>query len=189
MSFMSRTCWRWRVGNKFLFILVEGDDDERFFKGVIEPALTGKYDDVKLYKYSQAKQDRIKNFIRSISDMQADYIVVTDIDHNPCITAKKEKLLAGKFSGIDRSHIQLVIREIEGWYLAGLNEKSRKDVGIKTKTAPVTDDLTKEAFNRLKPQRFSSRIDFMAEVLKRFDIPTARGNNRSFDYFCKKYLS
>ncbi|MCI0470489.1 MAG: DUF4276 family protein [Candidatus Aminicenantes bacterium] len=175
------------MGNKGLFILVEGDDDERFFNRVVNPQFTGKYDWVKPYKYAQVKPENIRKFIHSISAMQADYIIVADSNDSPCITARKEKLLNGKFKEIDRNRIQLVIREIEGWYLAGLNDKARKEVGIKNKTDLNTDNLTKEDFNRLKPQTYS-RIDFMQEILKRFDISTARENNRSFDYFCNKYL-
>ena len=36
---------------KRLFILIEGDDDERFFEKIINPLLDKKYNSITLWKY------------------------------------------------------------------------------------------------------------------------------------------
>ncbi|MDI6767583.1 MAG: hypothetical protein QME52_12240, partial [Bacteroidota bacterium] len=50
-----------------------------------------------------------------------------------------------------------------------------------------TDDTTKEQFNRLIPEKYDSRIDFMSEILNNFSFKTAKRKNRSFKYFIEKY--
>ena len=77
---------------KLLFILLEGDDDERLFEKIVKPLLQERYSTTKFWKYSQQKQEKIVNFVKSINSMKADYICVRDFNDAPCITAKKEKI-------------------------------------------------------------------------------------------------
>jgi hypothetical protein len=39
----------------------------------------------------------------------------------------------------------------------------------------------------MQPARFRSGIDYMVEVLSRYDLAAARRQNGSFDYFVNKY--
>ena len=169
---------------KALYILVEGDDDERFFDKVVKPMLKEKYDSVKLWKHAQEKNKRVENFLKSIKGMNAGYIYVLDINRAQCITAKKEEI-QNKFGNIDEDRILVVIKEIESWYLAGLDDTCSKKFRISL--CDTTDDLTKKQFNNLIPKKFGSRIAFMQEILKCFDIETAKRKNESFRYFLKKY--
>jgi len=86
---------------------------------------------------------------------------------------------------IDGDKILVVIREIESWYMAGLDTKPSKNLGIK-KIPKTTEDITKEQFYSLIPQKFS-RIDFMREVLKNFSIQTAKQKNKSLKYCIERY--
>lgn len=54
----------------------------------------------------------------------------------------------------------------------------------------VTDEVTKEAFNKNIPKKFNSRIDFLQELLKAFQLETVTKNqtNHSLYYFIHKYL-
>lgn len=169
---------------KRLFIWVEGDDDERFFKSVITPKLRDKYDAVKIIKYAEMKKGRIYSYLRSINSMDADYICVADIDDSPCIMSKKEKIRR-VCKNIDISKIIIVIKEIESWYLAGLDNKARNH--LKIGNIANADNITKEKFNALIPDKFTSRIDFMLEILKYFSIEEAKRHNESFKYFMEKY--
>lgn len=63
---------------KRLFIWVEGDDDERFFRNILKPKLHEKYDSVEIIKYATMKKEKVYNFVKSIQAMGADYIYVTD---------------------------------------------------------------------------------------------------------------
>lgn len=51
---------------KRLFILVEGEDDERFFNEVIKPAFEKKYNLVEVRRHASLKKEKLDNFLRSI---------------------------------------------------------------------------------------------------------------------------
>jgi len=168
-----------------LFILIEGDDDENFFKQIIKPRLEKeKYNLVRLWKYAHIKKERVNNFLKSIKAMGADYIYVADINRAPCVTGRKQEI-QDKLKDISTDRIIVVIMEIESWYLAGLDSANSKQFEISFSNA--TDNLTKEQFNSLILKKFDSRIDFMAEILKYFSIEIAKQRNGSFRYFIEKY--
>jgi len=164
-----------------LYVLVEGDDDKRFFGKVIEPFIKKDYDSILKWEYSHQKKKSVVNFLKSIKSMKADYIYVSDIDNSPCTTSKKQNIKGFYKKVIDTNKIVAVIKEIESWYLAGLCDKD--STKLLKKVFKTTDDITKEQFNRLIPKSFDSRIDFMLEMLKRFSLETAKKKNRSFKYF------
>ena len=169
---------------KTFYISVEGDDDKRFFEKIVTPLFQGKYDLVFVWKYAQVKKEKVRSFLKSIKGMSADYIYVSDINNEPCITAKKQDI-QNKYEEINKDRIIVVIREIESWYLSGLDDRSLKSLGIHYPN--TTDNVTKEQFNRLIPKKFDSRIDFMQEILKCFHIETGKQKNTSFRYFLEKY--
>ena len=168
---------------KLLFIWVEGDDDEKFFNKILVPKFQKRYSTIKIIKYATMKKERVDNYIKGIKAMRADYIYLMDINDFPCITAKKEKTQK-KHQNIDKDKIIVVVKEIESWYLAGLDNKVCKQ--LKIKNFANTDNVSKEKFNALIPKKFS-RIDFMSEILKNFSIEIAKQKNNSFQYFVEKY--
>jgi len=172
------------MGSK-LFIFIEGDDDERFFNRIIIPMFENKYDKIQLWKYAQKKDEKIVQFLKSIQAMNADYIYVADNNGSPCITDRKQRIETD-FQNIDTDKILVVVREIESWYLAGIDDVSSKKFGIKSFSN--TEHINKGAFNDLKPKKFNSRIDFMSEILKLFCIDTAKSKNGSFSYFVENYV-
>jgi len=172
------------MGYKRLFIWVEGEDDERIFKNLFLPNLQKKYDWIKIIRYGTLKNEKINNYLKSIKAMKAEYICVTDINDSPCITKKKQEK-QNQLKNIDSNNIIVVIKEIEGWYLAGLNDTACNKLKINKHNN--TDEISKERFNNIIPDKFDSRIDFMVEILKYFSIKTAKQKNKSFDYFIKKY--
>ena len=163
---------------------MEGDDDERFFDRLISPLYKQICDHVQIWKYSQETTKRVNGFLNSIHAMQADYIFVADLDDSPCVTAKKERITS-QFKKLSEDRILVVCREIESWYIAGLNDDSHRE--IKIRRSYNTDHISKEQFNRMMPKRFVSRIDFMQEIMKLFDRETASTKNTSFEYFMRKY--
>jgi len=166
-----------------LRILVEGNDDERFFEK-IRPILEHKYDFVQTWQYQQKTSKQIKSFLQAIREMNSSYFFVADINRTPCVTAKKNSIKRKYGSKIDCDNLIIVAREIESWYLAGLDDKSCKELGLKP--FKDTDGITKEDFNKLIPKKFDSRIDFMVEIIKRFTTETAKQKNKSFAYFMSK---
>jgi len=163
---------------------VEGDDDERFFKTILKSKFEEKYDSVTFWKYAQEKNTKTNDFLKSIKEMHHEYIYVADIDCAACVTRKKQEI-RNKLKNIEPNKIMVIIKEIESWYLAGLDSENSKQLRISFSNA--TDNLTKEQFNSLILKKFGSRIDLMAEILKYFSIKIAMQRNGSFRYFIEKY--
>jgi hypothetical protein len=167
-----------------IFILVEGEDDVRFFGRIIKPLLINRYDAVEIIPYASIKRTKVDNFLKSIRLMNSDYIFVADIDTEKSVRDKKQ-VLYSHFSHIDGGSIIVVIKEIESWYYAGLTHDSALSLGVPD--LHLTDDLIKEDFNGLIPKKYDSRIDFMFEILKYFSLDTARKKNHSFRFFLERY--
>ena len=172
------------MGYRRLFVWVEGEDDVRFFDKIMKPKFQKMYDFIETRRFAALKREKVHNFLRSIKAMNADYIYVTDINDTPCVTAKKQEIKS-KISNIDKDRIMVVIKEIEGWYLAGLKDHDVYKYNINP--FRNTDDITKEQFSSLIPKNFDSRIDFMLEVLKSYSIEIAMQRNKSFRYFIEKF--
>ena len=120
--------------------------------------------------------------------MKADYMIITDLNQSPCVTHRKDVLTTKKIKSklVRDDRLIIVIKEIESWYLAGLDEAALKELGISYPDKD-TDTLNKEQFDRLIPGKYVSRIDFMKDILKNFQLETARQKNKSFYYFINKY--
>jgi len=170
-----------------LFILIEGDDDERFFESVVKPFLQERYSAIKFWQYAEENEMRKVNFIKSITSMKADYICIGDIDDVPCVTSKKEKIIDDFDEKVTKDKIIIVIKEIESWYLAGLDEKVSKKLGIRKKIK-TTDNVIKEHFNQLIPKKMPRSV-FMQKILENYDVGIAEGKNRSFGYFLNKWMN
>jgi hypothetical protein len=142
-----------------------------------------KYDRVVIRAYASMKRAKFSALLGAVRAMGADYLVIADNDHAPCVTFKKDLVCRG-ISGLQPQRIRVVVEEIESWYAAGLD---REDIEkLETAFPANTDGLTKEEFNELVPERFDSRIDFMMEILKVFSLDSARIRNASLDYFLHK---
>lgn len=170
---------------KLLYIFVEGNDDAMFFSNVIRPLLSEKYEEVEIIKYAQMKKIKVDNFLKSIRTLKFDYILAADIDLQPSVGAKI-RIIEDRFSEIDRKKVVIVIKEIESWFLAGLNESTTARFNL----PPIynTEEIFKEDFNQLYRKKFRSRIDFMREILKQYSIEIAMSKNRSFDFFIRNFV-
>lgn len=169
-----------------LTLFVEGRDDRRFVESVVLPLLQWLYDDVEVHEYAQKPYSPIRSFISDIDRTDyRDYLFIADFDQGPCITRRKDQIVS-RYSNLDAERILIAKREIESWYLAGLDPDSCAELGIPF--LGNTDDVTKEQFDGMIPNRFDSRTDFMLEILNRYDVGTARGRNESFDYAMGKYF-
>ena len=179
---------------------MEGGDDERFFESVVRPICEKDYGLVQCWQYSQKTKARVNSYLNSIKAMQAsgavDLVIVADMDESPCVTDRMERILSsfrslsagtGRSSELSSStRILIVCREIESWYLAGLNDEECKRLGLTT-TVENTDRISKEQFLDLMPDSFDSKSEFMLEILRVFDHETARSKNSSFRYFMQNY--
>lgn len=166
-----------------MFIFVEGESDKRFIEIIIKPILNNVYNDIQIIKYAQISKEKILNFINSIKSMKADYLFITDLNNEPCVSAKKQRLKR-EIVNIDVEKIIVVIKEIEGFYLAGLDASSLK--GYITSGYLVTENISKEDFSDFANKNRRSVVDFKEELLSKFSINEARKKNRAFAYLMKK---
>jgi hypothetical protein len=164
-----------------MHVLVEGRDDREFVDAVIRPMLQKEYDDVQVWEYAGETITRRIAYIRSIQAMNADYLFVADLDTSPCVTERKSRLVNGHKKTIDAERAIIVVREIESWYLAGVDDHACQEYGIPS--VPHTDHVTKEQFRDIVPKRFNNVVvDFMTDILRGFRIEVAKDRNRSFGY-------
>lgn len=164
---------------RLMWIFVEGSDDRRFVERVLRPVLEKRYDYLDIWEYAREHDQKTVGFLRSIDSMNADYLFLTDIDNSPCVTAKKEILAHRYGQVIQLARTVIVAQEIESWYMAGMDETACREFGIRDLLH--TDNLTKEQFEGLSPAKCSV-VDFMDQILGRFQIEAAKGRNRSFGY-------
>lgn len=174
------------MADRDLYILLEGNDDERFFRGIVLPRLVQNGRSARIWKYAREKHRRTEYFIRAVRSSGADFVLVRDIDTARTISGKKREVRAWFRHAIPRSNIAIVVIEIESWYLAGVPDAALAGFGI-SEVLQTTDHVTKEDFNLMVPQG-RSHIQFMQEIIPLFDIGTARRRNRSFDYFMQHWV-
>jgi hypothetical protein len=166
-------------------VLLEGRDDRRFFDAVIRPILQKRYDDVRTWEYAGKSIERRISYLCSIQAMgNADYLFWSDLDTAPCITQRKRCLVNSHKGMINASRTIIVMREIESWYLAGMDDRVCRKLGVRVLRR--TDRVTKEQFASLMPRRFNSVVEFMTDILRCFRIETAKRKNRSFCYLMDK---
>jgi len=169
-----------------LFLFLEGDDDVRFFYQILVPLFRKKYPKIKIIKYAQLKPRNRENSLKSVQQMGADYIYVQDLDSAPCVTARKEEAIRLLNKAISVDDIAVVVKEIECWYLCGLDEGCCSR--LLGKDLANTENFTKSMFDRLIPKEMP-RVEFITKILGNFDFETGKRKNKSFRYFMKKWIS
>ena len=116
--------------------------------------------------------------------MNDDYLLIRDMDDRPCVTATKEAI-ASRISGLSWDRVVVVPREIEAWYLAGLDEAAHGELGLDRVAA--VDSITKEQFDQLVGGRLQHQ-PAMDEILRHYDVEVARQRSPSFRYFWQKHV-
>ncbi|OAI45011.1 hypothetical protein AYO43_08615 [Nitrospira sp. SCGC AG-212-E16] len=168
---------------KAIYLLLEGDDDKRFADSVIVPRLEHTYQEVKIVKYAQMKNEKFVAYITSIRGMGAEYIILADIDGEPCVTRKKQRIVQ-TYKSAEIEKVIVVRREIESWYLAGLNAETCKK--LKVTLGNDTEVIAKEHFDELIPRAFLNRTDFLVEILRCYAVSSALTKSKSFQYMCSR---
>lgn len=172
------------MGYKKLVVFVEGHYDKYFFSKIIQPSLTGLYNEIKIKEYANDDLSKVDNFLKSLNQMKHsgfDYIFIADMDNCCDYTLKKQKL-KNKFKNVDVGSIYLVLKEIEGWYLSGLDDENIQK--LKFKPRQDCNNIIKESFDSSIPNGLTKN-DFLSEVIKVFKINVAKKQSPSFGYLCE----
>ena len=150
------------------------------------PIIQIAFVDVRIQEYSCDKLSKTNEYVKNIRNIsQWDYLFLADLDDVACVTEKKKQLIR-QYTHLESERILIVKHEVESWYLAGVDSDTREEFSIQVPRE--TSNVTKEDFNRMIPRRFESRIDFMAEILNRYDIEAARSKNESLEYAMHKHF-
>lgn len=168
-----------------LFVLVEGDDDERYFKNVLVPRLEKVYDHVQTWQYARRKNEKIGNFLRAIRQMGADYLYIADLDDVSCVTARKNAVTDSQ-PEVSDGRVVVVVREIEGWYYASVGPALAENLDVRQ--MDETEGVTKEQFQEMIPGDYDSRINFQAELLNHYSLDEAVSRNQSLCYFVERFI-
>lgn len=161
-----------------LYVFVEGPDDNRFFTYLLRGL------DFKIVEYANMSQKKIADYIKSIMSIPgSDYIFTSDADG--LTIAQKTERIKAHYPYCECQKIHIVQREIESWYLAGINIE--KYPSIKRRKVLNTDNTSKEDFRALIPRRYS-RITFMIELLKQYNLRLAKERNISLTQFVNSVL-
>jgi hypothetical protein len=104
------------------------------------------------------------------------------------VSKRKEDKQQEEFENVDKDNIMIVIKEIESWYLAGLDKGACKRLGIAE--FKNTEKVTKQRFDSLwrRSKSFNSDVNFIREIFNSFDIETAKRKNESFRYFAEEFV-
>ncbi|MBD3338004.1 MAG: hypothetical protein GF353_02770 [Candidatus Lokiarchaeota archaeon] len=169
-----------------IFLFLEGDDDERFFKKILINRFREKCNRVQIVKYAQMSHNGIIKLLKTIKYKENwDYIFLSDINSAECYPNKKS-LIETRFEYIEIEKIVIVIMEIESWYLAGINNDFLRSINANLMDQGC-NHVDKERFNLLIPQDMP-RVLFMNKILDNYNIDLALENNESFEHFLRTFL-
>lgn len=164
-----------------VFFLVEGDDDDRFISGILDRFYKDRFQ-YKIIKYSQLPKILISKFINTFNVNNEKYFFMRDINSEKCISEKRKSILT-IYSPVKLENIIIVVKEIEAWYLAGIDAKISKTLNITN--CDNTDIITKEIYFTMIPKNFHKTILFN-KIIENYSIDIAKTKNSSFKYFLSK---
>jgi hypothetical protein len=122
-----------------------------------------------------------------VKDKCEDLICLTDSTHAPCIPGRLEDLVNYEIGTFDPAMIFVVVKVIEGWYLAGFNNDCCRRIRIKFVSR--TDQITKGDFHAIiAKSRYKPRAACRREMLRNFDMQLASTRNRSFFRIFDRFL-
>ncbi len=173
------------MGYKQLILFVEGKSDKLLLEDKITPLLERKYDHIGTWEYARVPKTKIADYLDKVKKSGSDFLFVADLNGNPCVGRRKEKLTE-IYPFLKGESIQIVVTVIEGWYLAGLDNDGCKELRIEC--LKTTDKVSEGQFDDIRKTTKMKDIDFRTEILKLFNTETAVTKNKSFAYFYDKYL-
>ena len=174
---------------KKYYFFYEGDDDLRYIERIIYPLIAKKgFEPESINQYGR-RRIIIAKYIKSLNSEE--YLYLKDLDWYPCITKRKESVENDLSKLVDLNKIIIVIKEIESWYLAGVDEKTLRNLGVKPsnikKIVKCTDTIDCHQFNEFFPSR-TPRVVIMDSILDNYNLDIAKKRNKSLNYLLQNYI-
>lgn len=175
---------------KTFVIVVEGPEDEDFFRMVIKPYLekTHRAAHIAFYLKTANKGWGGRDF-KQVFEQYDHVLIVRDIDQYGCPAVLKDSFCRTYLNGLKKEHVSVVIAEIESWYIA-VGGDGISWFPQRFKSPMSTSAITKE--NLLEAMRMSGKAGRMKKsaVLQQLincrDIEVGKRRNESLDYFLRK---
>ncbi|MCK4567834.1 MAG: hypothetical protein KAU48_11060 [Candidatus Thorarchaeota archaeon] len=167
-----------------IYLLLEGDDDERLFRQVIIPLMKNKGFVPIIWKYSNETSKEISKRLDILSKMKEDYILFADLDKAQCVTERKSEL-RNIYRSLDEMRIIVIVKAIEGWYAAGITENGCEKLGLHEPCK--TEDFDHSKFKKWTYKKFRKESFGKMAILQHFSPRIARERNESFGYFFKRF--
>jgi len=169
------------MSSRQLYVFVEGDDDKRLFDQVVRKKLELAFRPIHIVKYAEMANRKVNGFLETAYESQSRVIFAADIDKSDNSEACSSRCRSS-YSELHREDVVCVIREIEGWYLAGLDGQLLRICAPRVPAS--TDTVGKGQFESLVPKRYGgSVLAFKEAILECFSIRAARQRNSSFRAF------
>lgn len=169
-----------------IYILVEGLDDEIFFKYFFEKYLKN-YKKVSFWQYAQRKKEDNVKFVKTIKQIENwDYIIFADFDSKSSIRSRKNEVQYKFDNELEDEKIFIVIDEIESWYAAGIDYRYF-DL-IRMSFIKDTQKVKKEFFNSQSLAKYHPKTNFLIEIMKHFQLKQSLKRNLSLNYTYYKLI-
>ena len=171
-------------------VLLEGDDDERFFHAVLRPQLAKTHGAIKTYQYAQRSKKEIEKYVHNLHATNQPYVVLADFDPKSVCYSGRKDILRGRVHPARLVNMAIVKTEIESWYLAGMGRRECESLQIPYH--PNTEPISKNEFEQMRRRSGSGampRSEFMKRMLDAFDAKRAKRQNTSFGYVWDKFVS
>ena len=157
------------------FFFVEGGSDEYFFRRL--PKL--EVYDIKIIEYAKLTIEKVNGYLKSLEGCGTPYTFFADADQSS-VDEKIDKIFQ-KYNKVSRERICIVEREIESWYMAGVDKKFCNI--SKIKFCRDANEFTKEDFENFLLKCKLERWELEEKIMNAFQIKYAAGRNRTYNYF------
>lgn len=160
-----------------LYVLVEGNDDERLVHCILQRCFKTAHPVVMQYAKGAHLDPKFVNMVvQLIAGKGHAYLLLTDLDDYGSVERRAEQR-AAEF-GIDREHVVVADKTIESWYLAGATmEPITSKLGSRS-----PEGMGKADFHKIIGRPFK-HIRVMNSIIGGYDVKKARRSSKSFAYF------
>ncbi len=164
--------------------LVEGPDDDRFVKDVLEPRMD---EHAEVFKYSERPNELVDQTITLLAGEHDSHYYLTDLDRGndergDCTNCDQRETHERSRYDIGSSFgILVAVDAVEGWYLAGVPDWMANEMAVypPNDTTHVGKDEFTEVFCDSEYER---QEQLKIEIAQNYDYDLARERNDSFDY-------
>lgn len=172
-----------------LNILVEGPTDQRFVERVLSPFLRTQYFPITIAQYATTPPGVIDDLIGSFRRQSEAYILMADNDHYSCIVRRVADLIR-KYPSAEPTRVQIIVQEIEGWYLAGVGLSACAKLHLDHhRLSRGTDELVKEDVGTVRKPTCTMNVgELLVAACGTYDWKLARRRNASLDRFARTFM-